>query len=438
MSPIKNPKRLLTDRTVKALPPADPGKRYVVWDAMDGYRGFGVRVTDTGQRTFIVMRRPKHQPKLVRFALGGYDPISFTLADARTKAKAALRALESGQHPQQVADRERREDARKRQHTFETVANDYRADHLTSLRTGDAVWAAIERDLISEWRTRQITDIERADVGELLKKIKAKSPSVAHHALAYARGLFNWALAQEIYGLDVSPCDRIKAAKVIGKKEPRQRRLTPDELRLIWRATYVLGWPFCPLVRMLMLTGQRLREVAHAQKSEFNWNEDLWIIDAKRMKGNAAHEVPLPPLTAASFKNLPTFAGKFVFTTMAGDRPVAAFSKTKERLHREIGRLRRLELGLPESEAEAGRVVKQGDEVPWAIPGWTFHDLRRAMRTGLSALPVPEGDIVRELVISHAKSELHKIYDLHAYRDEKREALRLWENRLMSIVRLPA
>ena len=52
-----------------------------------------------------------------------------------------------------------------------------------------------------------------------------------------------------------------------------------------------------------------------------------------------------------------------------------------------------------------------------------------------SALPVP--DLIRELVIGHTKPGLHKIYDQHAYIDEKRYALELWWGRLQSIVEPP-
>ena len=56
------------------------------------------------------------------------------------------------------------------------------------------------------------------------------------------------------------------------------------------------------------------------------------------------------------------------------------------------------------------------------------------MRTRLSALPVPEGDIVRELVIGHRQKLLHQIYDKHLYLDKKRIALDLWAAKLESIV----
>ena len=43
-------------------------------------------------------------------------------------------------------------------------------------------------------------------------------------------------------------------------------------------------------------------------------------------------------------------------------------------------------------------------------------------------------DLVRELVIGHTKPGLHKVYDLHAYEDEKRYALDEWYQRLRQIV----
>lgn len=66
------------------------------------------------------------------------------------------------------------------------------------------------------------------------------------------------------------------------------------------------------------------------------------------------------------------------------------------------------------------------------MPAWVLHDLRRTVRTHLSALPVQ--DLVRELVIAHAKPGLHKVYDQHSYREEKRECLELWANKLAVLV----
>jgi hypothetical protein len=70
------------------------------------------------------------------------------------------------------------------------------------------------------------------------------------------------------------------------------------------------------------------------------------------------------------------------------------------------------------------------------VTEWRIHDLRRTMRTHLSALPIE--DRVREQMIGHAQPGLHKVYDLHSYRAEKLRGFELWENRLRSIVIPPA
>jgi hypothetical protein len=58
--------------------------------------------------------------------------------------------------------------------------------------------------------------------------------------------------------------------------------------------------------------------------------------------------------------------------------------------------------------------------------------LRRTCRTRFSALPVE--DIVRELLLAHARPGLHKVYDLHAYEKEKADAFKLWHANLRNIL----
>ena len=145
----------------------------------------------------------------------------------------------------------------------------------------------------------------------------------------------------------------------------------------------------------------------------------MWTIPAGRMKGDAAHEVPLSPLAVEIIASLAKpedrKASAFVFSTTAGKAPISGFSKTKVALDRIINDKR----------------VK-ADPGAEPIEAFVFHDLRRTMRTALSGLPIP--DLVAELVIAHAKPGLHKVYDQHAYRDEKRRALDLWSTKLTSIV----
>ena len=79
--------------------------------------------------------------------------------------------------------------------------------------------------------------------------------------------------------------------------------LTDDELRAFWRVTGRMEYPWGPLFRLLAVTIQRKSEVAHALRSELNLDEKLWVIPAERMKMDAAHVVPLSPITPSSFSD---------------------------------------------------------------------------------------------------------------------------------------
>lgn len=238
----------------------------------------------------------------------------------------------------------------------------------------------------------------------------ASSPGIAKrgryqafNSLAYLRHLFSWVIGTHEFGLVASPVANLRPRDLIGKREARERVLADDELRAVWDAAGVAGYPFGVLIWLLILTGQRVSELAEMAWSEVDLDKALWTVPALRMKGNRAHVVPLAPSALSLIKGLPRFAGPFMFTTTAGVRPVSGFSKAKARIDRLSG-----------------------------VANWRLHDLRRTMRTHLSALPVQ--DIVRELVIAHARPGLHKVYDLHAYEVEKRQCLELWEQRLRGIV----
>src|SRR5271156_1902843 len=105
------PKRKLklTDRGLQALKPADPGERYTVWDTEAA--GFGVRVTDRGVRTFIVMRRQAGHRNPTRVALGRY-PDDLSLGEARERAGDTKKLLRSGVHPREQEEKRRREKSR--------------------------------------------------------------------------------------------------------------------------------------------------------------------------------------------------------------------------------------------------------------------------------------------------------------------------------------
>jgi integrase len=398
-------KRTLTDRTLKALKPAKAGKRYDVSDSV--VPGLAVRVTDSGQRTFVLIARFPGSKNPTRRALGEYGAL--TLEQARHNARHWLEMLRRGVDPKEEEEKKRAAELRRRQNTFAAVAEDFIRDKLSGERRGKDAERDIRREFLPRWGKLPVTEISDAHVREVIKAVKDRGARyMAHSLLTVARRLFSWAIDQRAYGLESSPCDRLKPKSLIGEKRPRQRVLDDDELRAFWRASERISYPFGPLYRLLAATGQRKSEVAGARWSEFDLDKRLWIIPAERMKADAAHVVPLTDDAIEILRSLPRFTkGDHLFSTTFGVTHVTAFSKAKTRLDKAMA-----------AELEE-------------IKPFVIHDVRRTMRTGLSALPVP--DLVR-LVIGHTKPGLHKVYDQHAYLDEKRHALELWAARLREII----
>jgi integrase len=200
-----------------------------------------------------------------------------------------------------------------------------------------------------------------------------------------------------------------QAQAIVGKKAVRTRVLTDPEWRAFWRATGSMPYPYGPLFRLLALTGQRKSEVADSRWREFDVGKKLWVIPALRMKADAPHVVPLSDDVIAILESVPRLnRGDHLFSTTHGAKPVNGFSKAKVILDWKM----RAELG--------------------ELPPFVIHDIRRSVRTGLSALPVSSD--VAELVIGHARPGLRRVYDQYAFEAEKRRALQLWADRLRDVV----
>jgi integrase len=416
----------LTPTLISGLRPAPEGTRYQVMDAQ--VPGFGVRVTDTGNRTFILRTRYPGSSSPGRREIGNCTDISLT--EARDKARKWRSMVGQGIDPAAVEAAELAAEARKRATTFEVVADDFIKDKLPGERKGNDVEREIRRDLMPRWKDRPIASITDLDV---LAVIKAKIPDGkvgSRNLLALIKRLFRWVIAQRVYGVTVSPCVSLQASAIIGESSgPRDRILSEGEIFAYWRAATRMRYPYGPIYQVLMLTALRLSEVSDASLTEFNLRAKLWVIPAGRMKGKntgkkqaRAHAVPLTAELLMLLETLPRFnQGRYLFSTTNGSSSVWMGTKPKERLDR------RMLLTLRALARKRGE-----DFSAVELPHFVQHDVRRTVRSQLSRLKVAEE--VREAVLAHARPGIKKVYDIHDYLDEKREALELWAARLKEIV----
>ena len=179
--------------------------------------------------------------------------------------------------------------------------------------------------------------------------------------------------------------------------------MTDDELRLVWQAADKIGFPFGPIVQLLILTGQRRGEVTGMQWGELQ--AGLWTLPRERVKNDRRHDVPLSRQAAAIIERLPRISDRYVFS-LNGNKPFNGF-KAKERL----------------------------DKLASIAP-WTLHDLRRTAASGMARLGVSL--VVIEKVLNHVCGSLAGVvgvYQRHEFADEKRAALQLWADHVERLVR---
>jgi integrase len=392
-------KVVLTERVITNLKPARAGRRYIVHDIV--VPGLGVRVTSNGHRSYVLGMRAPGSKHYVRREIAEVGTLA--LADVRARAREWLALVKSGVDPAVHEKQERAKATVAPDNSFRHVAEAFIARHLPGQRKGWRVAHEIRRELIPAWGDLPITSITRQMVVELIEAIVDRGAKRhAHTIFSHARLVFNCAIGRSIYNIEHSPCDRLKPIQLIGQKRTRERVLDDREIRLLWSAADQLGYPYGTLTKLLLLTGARLNEVAKARLSEVT--ERSLVIPSERFKTGQQHTIPLSGEAMGLLESLPRWARSDFIFTASGERPVGDFFAAKKKL----------------------------DALMPGVTGWTFHDLRRTYRTRLAELRVP--DAVAELALGHAKRGMRGIYDRHGYRDEIREAMERWADRLRLIL----
>ena len=265
-----------------------------------------------------------------------------------------------------------------------------------------------------------------AAYGKRGKADRNQAPVQARNLLAHLKAFFNWAIERDTYGLESSPCEHLKATRIIGERRSEDRTLNDTELFAFWRATKRMSYPYGPFYRLLLLSGLRLNEVAGAAWDEYDLAKGIWTIPASRMKGKNGkarpHSVPLTADILAILAVLPRFdRGPYLFSAKHGARPIWGIDRVKQRLDARM--LRTLRALARQRGADPAKVE---------LPGWVNHDLRRTLRSRLSELRVSAD--VAEAILAHVKPGIRGVYDRYEHFDEKRHALELWATRLRSIV----
>ena len=267
--------------TAKAIETMKPGSaRMEVPDA--ALPGLYLVVQPSGAKSWAFRHRVGGKPR--KLTLGVIRPSGSPRLGRRHGAAAQAVAL--GNDPA-AEKRQAREEAPRL--TVTAQVREYHRRHLSKLRSGAGALRVLELSAVAAWGDRPVTSITKKDVVALIDRVHdERGPAAANMALARVRSFLGW-LADR----DVIPASPAAGVRMPAQLEARDRVLTDDELRLVWRAAGGLSEPFGAFVRLLILTGQRRDEVARMTADELAG--DVWAIPGERAKNGEPHAVPLSP-----------------------------------------------------------------------------------------------------------------------------------------------
>ena len=442
----------------------------------DAEPGLFLWVTPSGTKSWTaIYRLPSADGKRTlrhKTVIGRFPEIG--VSKAREAARRIMGLAAHGIAPQLAVAEERaaaeREHAEHLAGRFKTVADDWVATmevgrliggrkRAVTAETAAGRRSLLERKVLPTLGQHSLSEITPLMVNHVLAQIEAEGGPV-DNALKVIRGVYLFAASRGLFGGN-SP-----AAGLTPRQAPSKmtRALSNDELRGIWIAAGRVGWPYGAVIRALMLTGQRRREIAWLGWDEVDFDRRLLIISSKRVKNRAgAHEVPITEALEAILRQAKAACDALgdksglVFPSAVTGGPLGGWTRLKKRLDREI----RAELasltdadrralragGALRPDTRARKVTAVAQIASTKLKPWRLHDLRHTFvtccRTGDENA---EGELVWSASLDVLQATVnHQIsagvtdrYDhsnlQRRYRLRKRELLEWWSRKLLSVV----
>lgn len=337
----------------------------------------GLRLEVRASKRTWTLRRRDEAGKLKQQVLGHYPELS--LAGAIAACEEARRAKPKARGPEPKAV------------TVRAVIHRYVLDHI---RTRRKDWKHSEALI---WRHAEaIGDddaggVTRASAYAFLSKVSDR-PAIQRVMKMELSAAWEHAMMAGLLDDGVNPWARIKVAP----PSKKDRVLTDAEVRTLWKW---LDGGITPTprdaLRLTLATGARSGEVIAMRWADIDMARGEWRLPTS--KNGLGRTVYLNAVALAVLASR-AVDGEFVFPTQR-------------------------------QQMISNAVYAAHGQCP--ISGWTPHDLRRTMRTGLARLGISHE--VAELCLGHALGGVAGVYNLYQYGEEQRDALQKWGAHLRTL-----
>ena len=267
-------------------------------------------------------------------------------------------------------------------------------------RVRQSSFAAIERHLVKNLaplHRLRVDKIDRRAIALQLGRIANRgNPVQANRTRASLSKFLNWAMGEGLVEANAA-----LLTNKLAENKPRDRYLSKAEIHTLWHG--LPNGDFGDILRILLLTGQREREISDLRWDEIDFASGVIDLPPHRTKKPRRHTVPMSPAVRAILEARPQQGRAFVFGT--GAKGFSGWSRAKKRLDDSV-----------------------------KISPWRIHDLRRSCATGMAEIGVSPHVI--EAILNHVsgtRAGIAGIYNRSTYETEKASALLRWAEHIAAI-----
>jgi integrase len=288
----------ITKRVVDAAEPR--ATRYIIFDR--DVRGFGLRVSPSGAKSYIFEYRPGAGGRSVakqRVTIGRAGDL--TPDEARRRAETLRASVKLGDDPQAAKT------AARKAITVKDLAERFLAEHAGAKRresTHESYEIVLRRHVLPKLGSRKANSVTHADIAALHLSMK-KTPYQANRTVAVLGSMYSFAIKRGVVAGETNPARRIEKFR----EERRERFLTLEEIERLGAvleiaATEGIEWvepsgpasrhrpkaatrtviaaPAVAAIRLLLLTGARLREILDLTWSDVDLSRGLLLLPASK------------------------------------------------------------------------------------------------------------------------------------------------------------
>lgn len=339
------------------------------------------------------------------YAIGSYPDIS--LSAARAERDVARNLVKAGRNPAHVRQTEKTKQLNENRNTFKVVAHEWIERRLVQRteKYRDQIDRAFANDVYPKIGRLPLKEITAAHVLQIITDMDKRG------ATTLALMVRQWISAVFCYGVATLRADADPAAAVRGAVKRNEinhsRPMEMKELEQYFKAVanYRGHRGTVIALYLLPLLFVRTVELRLAEWVEFDLDNGVWLIPAKRMKMRRPHLVPLSPFVLELLKELRGLhSGGYLFPGMRN--PLRTISATT-----------------------LNRALEYLD-----FKGWHCHDFRSTASTHLYESAAWRAEVI-EMQLAHAeRNKVKAAYNHAKYLPERTAMMEWWSARLSKLV----